>query len=102
MRQLRLEYGILIGQVIQMFYDGDLTNHDDPILLETIEFEKNNPKGVKFVELFSKESFSIESLKTFTTNSLKKINRRTDKKISAQKILSPDYEKELIKLIKRE
>lgn len=102
MRQLRLEYGILIGQVIQMFYDGDLANHDDPVLLETIEFEKDNPKGVKFVELFSKQSFSTESLKLFTTNSLKKINRRTDKKILAQKILSADYEKEVKKLIKQD
>ncbi|WP_346859521.1 type I restriction enzyme HsdR N-terminal domain-containing protein [uncultured Draconibacterium sp.] len=101
MRQLRLEYGILIGQVIQVFYDGDLANHDDPVLLETIEFEKDNPKGTKFVELFSKESFSSESLKSFTINSLKKINRRTDKNILTQKILSPDYEKEVIKLIKQ-
>jgi len=102
MRQVRLEYGILIGQVIQVFYDGDLANHDDPVLLETIEFENDNPKGVKFVELFSKESFSFESLKSFTTNSLKKINRQTDRKILAQKILSPDYEKEVIKLIKQD
>jgi len=102
MRQLRLQYGILIGQVIQVFYDGDLANHDDPVLLETIEFEQNNPKGAKFVELFSKESFSFESLKSFTINSLKKINRRTDKKILAQKILSADYEKEVKKLIKQD
>jgi hypothetical protein len=102
MRQLRLEYGILIGQVIQVFYDGDLANHDDPVLLETIEFEKDNYKGEKFVDLFSKKSFSTESLNSFTTNSLKKINRRTDKKVLAQKILSLDYEKEVIKLIKQD
>lgn len=102
MRQLRLEYGILIGQVIQVFYDGDLANHDDPVLLETIEFKKDNHKGAKFVELFSKESFNLESLKIFTTTSLKRINRRTDKKILTQKILSSDYEKEVIKLIKQD
>lgn len=102
MRQLRLEYGILIGQVIQVFYDGDLANHDDPVMLETIEFENDNPKGIKFVELFSKGNFSIEALRSFTINSLKNINRQADKKLLSQKILSPDYEKEVIKLIKQD
>lgn len=102
MRQLRLEYGILIGQVIQVFYDGDLAKHDDPVLLETIDLRKDNPKGSKFVELFTKESFNFESLKIFTKNSLKKINRRTDQKILTQKILSKDYEYEVIKMIKQD
>lgn len=38
MRQLKLEFGILIGQGIQVFYDGDLAKQDDPVLLETIKF----------------------------------------------------------------
>ena len=33
MRQLRLQYGVLIGQAIQIFYDGDLTDHGNPFLL---------------------------------------------------------------------
>lgn len=101
MRQLKLEYGILIGQVIQVFYDGDLTNHDDPVLLETIEFEKDNQKGQKFVELFSKENFSYNLLKSFTLTSLKKIDRKADQKILHQKILSPDYQSEIYELIKQ-
>jgi hypothetical protein len=102
MRQLRLQYGVLIGQVIQVFYDGDLTDHDDPVLLETIEFKKDNSKGEKFVELFSKENFSIDSLQTFTLNSLKKINRKADQKKLHQKIISTDYQTEILELIKQD
>lgn len=72
MRQLRLQYGILIGQAIQVFYDGDLTQHDDPVLLETIQINKEDNKGKKFVELFYKDNFSFENLNAFTQNSLKK------------------------------
>lgn len=90
MRQLRLQYGVLIGQVIQIFYDGDLTDHDDPVLLETIEFEQDSTKGLKFVELFSKPTFSYETLKTFTLNSLKKINRKADQKKLQQKSYRPN------------
>jgi len=100
MRQLKLQYGILIGQVIQIFYDGDLTEQDDPVLLETIEFEKESQKGQKFVELFSKDNFSYDLLNVFTENSLSKINRSNEQKKLSQKILSTDYELRVIELIK--
>jgi hypothetical protein len=100
MRQLKLQYGVLIGQVIQIFYDGDLTEHDEPVLLETIDFEKDSQKGQKFVELFNKENFSYNSLNTFTQNSLNKINRKNEQKILSQIILSPDYEPKILELIK--
>lgn len=63
MRQLKLEFGILIGQGIQVFYDGDLAKQDDPVLLETIKFSKDLEKGLKFVELFAKDSFDKQALK---------------------------------------
>lgn len=102
MRQLRLQYGVLIGQAIQIFYDGDLTDHGNPVLLETIEFEQDSAKGLKFVELFSKQTFSYETLNTFTLNSLKKINRKADQKKLEQKILSTEYQIELLELIKQD
>lgn len=102
MRQLKLEYGILIGQGIQIFYDGDLVNQEDPILLETIKFTKNDEKGLKFVELFAKESFNQESLKAFTLNGLKKINRREEYKNLTKKILSESYQEKISELIKQD
>ncbi len=102
MRQLRLQYGVLIGQVIQVFYDGDLTDHDDPVLLETIEFERDSTKGLRFVELFSKQTFSFDLLKSFALNSLKKINRKADQKKLLQKIISSEYHSELLELIKQD
>jgi hypothetical protein len=102
MRQLRLQYGVLIGQVIQVFYDGDLTDHDDPVLLETIDFKKDSLKGQKFVELFSKENFSYDLLQSFTLTSLKKINRKADQKQLHQKIVSTDYQLEILEFIKQD
>jgi hypothetical protein len=100
MRQLKLQYGVLIGQLIQIFYDGDLTDYDEPVLLETIDFEKDNIKGQKFVELFSKENFSFEKLNEFTLNSLNKINRKKEQIQLQENILSKDYELKVLELIK--
>ena len=102
MRQLKLEYGILIGQGIQIFYDGNLINQEDPILLETIQITADSEKGQKFVELFSKESYSTELLKSFTLNSLKKINRKEDHKRLTEKILSESFQEKMTELIKQD
>ena len=102
MRYLKLEYGILIGQSIQIFYDGDLVKQEDPILLETIKFEHNNDRGIAFVELFDKENFDKESLKDFTLKSLKKINLKQDFKELTQKIISDNFTERLTELIKQD
>lgn len=102
MRQLKLEYGILIGQGIQVFYDGDLAKQEDPILLETIKFTKDNEKGLKFIELFAKENYNQESLKSFTLNGLKKINRREEHKNLTKKILSESFQEKISELIKQD
>lgn len=102
MRQLKLEYGILIGQAIQIFYDGPLAQQEDPVLLDTIRFERNSEKGEKFVELFSKESFSFDLLNEYTLQSLKKIYRRQDFKLLLNKISSEDFKENVFNLIKQE
>lgn len=102
MRQLKLEYGILIGQGIQIFYDGNLIKQEDPVLLETIHFEKDNDKGEKFIELFSKENFSFQNLKEFTLKAIKKINRKEDAKDLTDRILDPNYKTKLRELIKQD
>lgn len=102
MRYLKLEYGILIGQNIQIFYDGDLVKQEDPILLETIKFEHNNERGLAFVELFDKENFNKEALKDFTLKSLAKINLKQDFKELTKKIVSDDFIERLNELIKQD
>jgi len=102
MRHLKLEYGILIGQSIQIFYDGNLAKQEDPILLETIRFEENNKKGKTFVELFNKENYNVESLKNFTIEALKKINQKQDFKELTKKIISENYTEKLTELIKQD
>lgn len=102
MRLLKLDYGLLIGQVMQLFYDGDLSNRDTPVILDTFEFKRDNPKGNKFVELFLKVNFSLESLEAFTINSLKRINRKAEEKELHKKVLSTVYQTEVVDLIKQD
>ena len=102
MRQLKLEYGLLIGEGIQIFYDGNLSKQEDPILLDTIKFERNSKKGEKFVELFSKETFSFESLNEYTSDSLKDINRKENFKSLLDRLISENFKQIIFSSIKQE
>jgi hypothetical protein len=102
MRLLKLEYGILIGQAIQIFYDGDLIQQDDPVLLDTIRFERDSEQGVRFAELFSKEGFNPESLTEFTLHAIQNINKAENYRLLLKRIVSDDFTKNIYNLIKQE
>lgn len=102
MRQLKLSYGLLIGQYIQIFYDGATIQQDDPILIENIKFEKDSEKGKRFVQLFSKGSFNEHSLEEFAKEFIDKINRKGKVKKLTSKLLSDSFRDTVINLIKQE
>ena len=41
MRQFKLDFGILIGSQIQLFYDGELNKNENASLIEIIEFKRD-------------------------------------------------------------
>jgi len=73
MRMLKLNFGILIGSKIQIYYDGNKFGNKDFILLDEIEYKSNNPKGLEFVELFDKSKFNEINLENYINKKLSKI-----------------------------
>ncbi|MCM4161693.1 hypothetical protein FHG64_02795 [Antarcticibacterium flavum] len=99
MRQFKLDFGILIGPQIQIFYDGNLNINENATLIENIEFKRDNEKGKHFVDLFSKESFNKNELYDFAKRSFKKINERETEKEIKKEILSNDFKEVVWDLI---
>lgn len=99
MRQFKLEFGILIGPQIQIFYDGELNKNENAILLENIEFKRENEKGKQFIELFSKDKFDKTKLIEFAKKSLKKINEKKTEKEIKIKVLSNDFKQIISQII---
>ncbi len=90
MRQLKLEFGILFGEKIQIFYDGELSSSNNPIQLKTIEFN-NNGGNLDFVKLFNKSSLSTSNLQSYATKRIEGINSQKDKNELKSEILSPQF-----------
>lgn len=57
-------FGLYIGDKIRLYYD-DIASHQLPEQVFSIDIEENNPDGLKFVELFSKDSFNVQTVTDF-------------------------------------
>lgn len=91
MRQLRLDYGILIGQKIQIFYDGTKYNTTDFTLIEEIDFKRDSNQGMKFVELFKKENYSQEGIESYIQTKLNILEEKRIVKRIKTELLSDKY-----------
>ena len=74
MRQLKLDVGIYIGEHIEVFYDKPNSNHVLSVFKLAIELDEK--RGSRFVDLFSKENFSKESIVDFCEERIQEIQRQ--------------------------
>ena len=75
MRQLKLRFGILIGNSVQVFYE--IENDDcDPRCVADIKFCKDNPCGVEFVRVIAKDGYTFKRFQDYCERELEKANER--------------------------
>ena len=74
MRQLKLKAGIYIGEHIEIFYDQPESENAVSVL--KIPLELDNKRGTRFVELFSKDRFSKESIVQFCEDRIKEMRHQ--------------------------
>jgi hypothetical protein len=99
MRQLKLEYGLLIGNKIQIYYDGQLKTENSPILIKSIEISDNNKDNLLLINLFQKQSFSYQNLNAFVEKELARITFENHKEELYNILISNDYKEQIKQLI---
>lgn len=98
----RVELGILIGNKIQLFLDGKFFNKNDIILIDEIEFKRDNEKGLKFVQLFSKDKFSKENIENHAQEKIQQLKEIEEFENLKNKMLSENYSEKIIDYLKTE
>lgn len=102
MRQMKSDFGFLIGTDLRVYYDGSLNPHSDPILLEKIDFDKTSTIGATFVETFSKSSLLEDRHTEYLTNKLRKFNRAREVKLLIGELTSYDTRQRVIGFLRNE
>lgn len=100
MKILRLDFGILIGQSIQLFYDDPSDKKEEPILVLNTPFIEDNEEAYVLINLLKKENFSAEKLEAFCKEKLRQIEE--DKKVNdiIKELEEEDEESILSELLK--
>ena len=99
---MRVELGILIGNKIQLFLDGKFFNEEGIILIDEIEFKRDNEKGLKFVQLFSKENYNREKIEIHAQEKIQELKEINDFKKLKKQLLSENYNEKIVAYLKTE
>ena len=102
MRQMKSDFGFLIGSDLRVFYDGPLNPHSDPILLERIDFEKQAEKGITFVKYFNKGSLAENRHDEYLKNKLHKFNKKREVSSLVQQLISFEIKQKVIGYLRNE
>lgn len=102
MRQMKSDFGFLIGSDFRVFYDGPLNPHTDPILLEKVDFAKQSEKGVNFVKIFNKASLEENKHKEYLKNKLHKFNKQREVNELIQQLISFETKQKVIGYLRNE
>lgn len=78
MRQMKSDFGLLIGNDLRVYYDGSLNPQSGPLLLEKIQFDKNSSQGKLFVENFNRDSFLENEYNQYLEGKIKKFNQKRE------------------------
>ena len=89
MRQKKVDFGLYIGEVIQLYYD-EPTDAELPLLMFTLEYDKENPYGTTFVSLFNFVDFDKNRLTDYCTNRIKEIQKEKQLEIDIQQLTSDE------------
>jgi hypothetical protein len=102
MRQMKSDFGFLIGSDFRVFYDGPLNPHTDPILLEKIDFEKQSEQGINFVDIFNKNSLEANWHNEYLKNKLHKFNRKREVIALIQQLISFEVKQKVVGYLRNE
>lgn len=87
MRQKKVDFGLYIGEMIQLYYDVP-TDVEQPLLIFTLDYNNDNQFGHSFVSLFNYIDFNKELLVDFCTKRIREIQLENKLKLDRQKLLS--------------
>ncbi|MBW2663946.1 MAG: type I restriction enzyme HsdR N-terminal domain-containing protein [Deltaproteobacteria bacterium] len=102
MRQMKSDFGFLIGSDLRVFYDGALNPHTDPILLERIEFGKQSEKGISFVKLFNKSSLAENRHDEYLKGKLHTFNKKKEVSKLVQQLTSFEIKLKVVGYLRNE
>jgi hypothetical protein len=102
MRQMKADFGLLVGIELRVFYDGNLNPQTEPLLLEKIAFDHNSSAGFKFIEIFYKNNFLENKYISSLKETIGKFNKNREVKKLRKTLCSTETKDKIFEFLKNE
>ena len=103
MRQMKAEFGLLVGEEIRIYYDGSLNPlKTEPLLLDKVLFDKDSKAGWNFVEIFTKDNFLSKKYLPYLEKEISKLSRDREVKKLIDELHSDTTKAKVIEFLKHE
>jgi len=99
MRLLKLNFGILLGESLQFYYELPNDNKT-PIKINKISFSKDSKDGIELIKLLSKNECTYEKLEEYCINKIEIMNKSAEVQRYIDFLCSPDGEEIFLDLLK--
>jgi hypothetical protein len=102
MRQMKSDFGLLVGKEIRVYYDGLRNPQPEPLLLDRIQFDKKSEDGERFVAIFNREDFLQGNYETFLNNLIERHKAKRNIRKLRESLVTKETEKKLFKFLRNE
>jgi len=99
MRLLKLNFGILIGESLQLYYE-QANDNKPPVNIIDIPFINDSNEGIVLIEFLSKEGYSFERLQKYCLEKIAKVEEQKNVQKYITLLCSQDGEKLVTDLLK--
>lgn len=93
---LRCKFGILFGNQAHIYYEGNLIQSVEPLLIDKFEFINDNKHGIDFVKLLSKNLFIDGWYMHYVENRKSVIDREKNVEKLSQQLVSEQTKQKII------
>ena len=102
MRQMKADFGLLVGHEVRIYYDGILNPNPEPLQLSKVSFNPVSSDGHQFVEPFTKANFLQEKYKPFLSRKISQFNLKREAAKLKEEICKPETKSKMIDFLKSE
>lgn len=103
MRQMKADFGLLVGNEIRIYYDGERNPHKtEPLLLDKIDFDRASTDGCNFVEIFTKDNLVGQKYSGYLEKKIGKYNKEMEINKLKNNLLSDTTQEKITKFLRTE
>ena len=103
MRQMKAEFGLLVGKEMRVYYDGSLNPPEtEPLLLDKIPFVRDSNAGWNFVEIFTKDNFLSKKYLPYLEREINRLSRDREIQRMMDELHSESTKEKIIEFLKHE